>query len=35
MDPRLFDFKSVTAAAENQTEGDAWLDEDPTAPHQM
>lgn len=34
MDPRLFDFKSVRAAAENQTEGDAWLDEEPTAPHQ-
>jgi tRNA 2-thiocytidine biosynthesis protein TtcA len=34
MDSRLFDFTSVTAAAENQTEDDAWLDEAPTAPHQ-
>ena len=33
MDPRLFDFKSLTATAGNQTEGDAWLDEEPTAPH--
>lgn len=30
MDSRLFDFKSVTAAAGNQAEGDVWLDEDPS-----
>jgi tRNA 2-thiocytidine biosynthesis protein TtcA len=29
MDPRLFDFKSVTAVADNRAEGDAWLDEEP------
>jgi len=28
MDPRLFDFKSVTAAVGNQDEGDVWLDEE-------
>ena len=30
MDSRLFDFKSLTAAEENQAEGDAWLDEEPS-----
>ncbi|MBX3332302.1 MAG: tRNA 2-thiocytidine(32) synthetase TtcA [Nitrospira sp.] len=30
MDSRLFDFKSLTAAEDNQAEGDAWLDEEPS-----
>jgi tRNA 2-thiocytidine biosynthesis protein TtcA len=30
MDSRLFDFKSLTAPAENQAEGDVWLDEEPS-----
>ena len=30
MDLRLFDFKSVTAVANNQAEGDVWLDEEPS-----
>ena len=30
MDSRLFDFKSMTAVAGNQAEGDVWLDEDPS-----
>ncbi|MCP9464799.1 MAG: tRNA 2-thiocytidine(32) synthetase TtcA [Nitrospira sp.] len=29
MDPRLFDFKSLTIGGEQSTEGDAWLDEEP------
>lgn len=33
MDSRLFDFKSMTATVENQTEGDVWLDEEPTTPY--
>ena len=33
MDPRLFDFQSLTSAAEAQSEGDAWLDDEPP-PHQ-
>lgn len=30
MDPRLFDFRSLTAAAKHQAEGDVWLDDDPS-----
>jgi len=30
MDSRLFDFKSVTAVANNRAEGDVWLDEEPS-----
>ena len=33
MDPRLFDFTSLTAEAGHQPEGDAWLDQEPV-PHQ-
>jgi tRNA 2-thiocytidine biosynthesis protein TtcA len=33
MDPRLFDFKSMTATSGNQAEGDAWLDEEPATQH--
>jgi tRNA 2-thiocytidine biosynthesis protein TtcA len=33
MDPRLFDFNSLASAAGNEPEGDAWLDEEPAAPH--
>jgi tRNA 2-thiocytidine biosynthesis protein TtcA len=29
MDPRLFDFKSLASAVSTQTEGDAWLDQEP------
>jgi tRNA 2-thiocytidine biosynthesis protein TtcA len=29
MDPRLFDFKSLTVAGERSTEDDAWLGEEP------
>jgi hypothetical protein len=29
MDPRLFDFTSLTAEAGHQPEGDAWLDQEP------
>jgi len=29
MDPRLFDFTSLTAEADPQPEGDAWLDQEP------
>ena len=35
MDSRLFDFKSITAVAGDQTEGDGWLDEESSAPHLM
>jgi len=31
MDSRLFDFKSLEATAAEQSEGDAWLDEEPAA----
>lgn len=30
MDPRLFDFRSLSAAAKHQVAGDVWLDEDPS-----
>ncbi|MBH0201655.1 MAG: tRNA 2-thiocytidine(32) synthetase TtcA [Nitrospira sp.] len=33
MDPRLFDFASLTAEAGRSAEGDAWLDQEPV-PHQ-
>jgi tRNA 2-thiocytidine biosynthesis protein TtcA len=29
MDPRLFDFRSLGRTEDSQTEGDAWLDDDP------
>ncbi len=30
MDPRLFDFTSLTSTEGNQSEGDVWLDEEPS-----
>jgi tRNA 2-thiocytidine biosynthesis protein TtcA len=33
MDPRLFDFKTLDLPTADQSEGDAWLDEEPAARH--
>ncbi|UVT15557.1 MAG: tRNA 2-thiocytidine(32) synthetase TtcA [Nitrospira sp.] len=32
MDPQLFDFKSLASVVGSQTEGDAWLDQEPPPP---